>query len=161
LTLRRHRAPIPGSGWITRATIVDQGESLTLGILESEDVPVVPFEDVSVRDLVFLQPLCPPFQRGLPIHTQAGPHDAARAAAFARHGPVEEREVGAWVTLRVGIEEVVRAHVILVDGPLHQPHPKRLRIEAMVLLDSRGNRGEMVDAGERQGRHSLILSRVR
>ena len=48
----------------------------------------------------------------------------------------------------VGVEEVVGAHVVLVDAPLHQPHAQRLRVEAIVVADVGGDGGEVVDAGE-------------
>ena len=114
--LLRHRAAVPGCRRIAGAAVVDEREPLALGILESQGQPAVALEDLAVRDLGFVEALRPPFQRGFTVHAQAGADDAARAAALARHGPVEKGQVGAGAALRVGIEQVVRAHVVLIDA---------------------------------------------
>ena len=52
---------------------------------------------------------------------------------------------------RVGIEQVIGADVVLVDGLLHQPHAERAGVEAHVARRIGGDRGQMMDAGELHG----------
>ena len=46
-----------------------------------------------------------------------------------RDRPVEEGQVGAGRRHAVGVEQVVGADVVLVDGLLHQPHAQRVGVE--------------------------------
>ena len=69
-----------------------------------------------------------------------------RAAPLRRHRPVEEREIGAGAALRVGVEQVIRAHVVLIDRALHETHAERLRVEEMVVANLRRDRGQMMNA---------------
>ena len=149
--LRRNRAAVPRGRRIAGAAIVHEGEPLAFRILESERQAAVALDDLAVRDLGFVEALHPPLQGGFTVHAQARTDDAARAAALAWHGPVEERQVGSGTALRVGIEQVVGAHVVLVDGAFDQPHAERLRVEAVILLDRRRDRGEVMNAGEFHG----------
>ena len=96
-------------------------------------------------DATLVEPLQPPGER-FPPHAQGGADDAAGAAALARRRPVEEGQVGARTALRIRIEEVIRADIVLIDGALHQPHAEGLGVEAAVVADFRGNRGQVVDA---------------
>ena len=131
----RHRAAIPRARRIAGPAIVHQREPLTFRILESQGQPAVALEDVAVRNAGFIEALDPPLQRGFTLHPQTRPNDAARAATLAWHRPVEEREVGAGTPLGIGIEQVVRAHVVLVDAAFDEPHTERLRIEAVIFFD--------------------------
>ena len=74
--------------------------------------------------------------------------DAAGAVAFARHRPVEEREIGSGAALGVGIEQMISAYIVLVDRTLDQTHAERLGVEAMILFDRRRNRGEVMNTGQ-------------
>jgi hypothetical protein len=49
-----------------------------------------------------------------------------RAAFLARRRPVEEGEIGARPRLAVGIKQVIRGNIVLVDGLLDQPHAEHL-----------------------------------
>src|SRR5690606_12950957 len=77
---------------------------------------------------------------------QAGAHDASCPADFARHRPVEEGEIDPGRSHLVRVEEVVGAHVVLVDAPLHQAHAHRSRIEPMVPADVGRDGRQMMDA---------------
>src|SRR3954466_11633907 len=52
---------------------------------------------------------------------------------------------------RVGVEQVVGAHVVLVHGLLDQPHPERAGVEGVVFRGLRRDGGEVMDAGEVHG----------
>ena len=79
----------------------------------------------------------PPLQRGFAVHAQAGADDASRSAAFRRHRPIEERQVAARSAFRVGVEQMIRAHIVLIDGASHQSHAERLSIETVIVFDRR------------------------
>ncbi len=147
----RNRAAVPRCRRIAGAAIVDEGQPLAFRILESECQAAVALEDLAVRDLGFFEALHPPLQGGFTVHTKACTDDAARAAALAWHGPVEKCQVGSGATLGVGIEQMVGAHVVLIDGAFDQPHAERLRVEAVILLNRRRNRGEVMNTGEFHG----------
>jgi len=69
-----------------------------------------------------LQPVAPIVQAVLAGDAQAGARDAVGSAALGRDRKIDEGEIGAGTTFAVGVEQVVCADVILVDGLLHQPH---------------------------------------
>jgi hypothetical protein len=54
------------------------------------------------------------------------------AALFRARRPIKERDIGSGPRLAVGIEQVVRAYVVLVDGFLDQPHAEHAAIEPQV-----------------------------
>jgi hypothetical protein len=143
-----HCTAIPRDRRITGSAIIHQCEPLTLGVFEPQSEAAVPLEDVAVRDLGFIEALNPPLHSGFTRHAQTRPNDGARAATLAWHRPVEERQISAWTPDGIGIEQVVRAHVALVDAAFDQPHAERLRVEAMILLDGGGYRGQMMNARE-------------
>ena len=138
--LRSHTA-----GAIAFAAIVHEREPLAFRIFKRQRVTTVALDDLAMLDATLVEPLQPPGEC-LPPHSQGGADDAARAAALARRRPVEEGEVGARTALRVRIKEVIRADIVLVDGSLHQPHSEGFGVEAAVVADFRGNRGQVVDA---------------
>ena len=47
--------------------------------------------------------------------------------------------------LRVGVEEVIGADVVLVHAPLDETHAQRLGIEVVVLANLRRDRRHMMD----------------
>src|SRR5688500_16750281 len=80
-----------------------------------------------------------------------------RAALLARHSPVEECQIVAGRADGIGIEEVIRSDVVLVDAALHQPHPHHLRVEAVVAGDVRRHRREMMDTGQVHKLYALAM----
>ncbi len=58
--------------------------------------------------------------------------------------PGEERQIRARTPLRVGIEQVVRARVVLVDALLDQAHAEHAGVEVQVLLRRSGDGGDVV-----------------
>ena len=149
LVLGRHRAPVPGHGLIAVAAVIDEREPLALGILEVERQPAVAL-DVSLAAHAAARESARAHHSSVagPRHAEMGPDDAVGAAPLARHLPVEEREVRAGRPDGIGVEQMVRAHVVLIDAALHQTHAERLRVEAIVLADGGRNGREVVDAGE-------------
>jgi hypothetical protein len=62
--------------------------------------------------------------------------------------PVEEGDVAARRGLAVGVEEVIRARVVLVDGLLDEAHAERARVEVVVAAGVGRDGRQVVDAGE-------------
>src|SRR6266576_1261314 len=87
---------------------------------------------------------------------QACARNAVAAAPLRRGRKVEEGEVGAGIGAPVGIEQMVGAHIVLVDGLLDQPHAEQAGIKGQILARLGGNRGQMVNARQL---HGLVLAR--
>jgi hypothetical protein len=95
------------------------------------------------------QPAAPPFQAGGAVHAQTGAGDALPAALLTRGvGPVEEGQIAAGAGQPVGIEEMIGADVVLVDGALDQAHAQGVGVEAQILFGQGGDRGEVVQSGK-------------
>ncbi len=148
LMLRRHGALVPGNRCIPCPPVLHQGEALPLGVLEVQDGPPVPPGDLSHREPLLPEAILPPRQGGLALHPEARSHDAPGPPHLPGDGPVEEGEVGARASHRIGVEEVVGADVVLVDAPLHQAHSHDPGVEAVVVPDAGRDRGEVVDSRE-------------
>jgi hypothetical protein len=58
----------------------------------------------------------------------------------------EERQIGAGMSVRVGVKQVIGPRIVLVDAPLHEPHAEHLRVELQVLLRVAGYGGDVMDA---------------
>ena len=84
-------------------------------------------------------------------HAERRAGDRVGAAALGRGRPVEEGDVGPRRTETVGIEEVIGADVVLVDGLLDQPEAEDARVEIDVLRRLGRDRREVMDAGELHG----------
>ena len=150
--LGRHGAPIPRGGTGSTPAVVHQGEPLPLGILEIQHQAAVALGDLVGTDAERTEALGPPLERGSAAHAQVRARQAVRAAPLARHLPVEECQVRPRRPDGVGVEQVVRADVVLIDAALHQAHAQRLGVEAVVPADVGGNRREVMNAGEIHGR---------
>ena len=57
--------------------------------------------------------------------------------------------------LRVGVEEVVGAGIVLVDAALHEPHAEHAGVEVEVLLRGSGDRGDVVEPVDALHAHSM------
>src|SRR3546814_9711059 len=71
-----------------------------------------------------------------------------RAAPLARHGPVEEGQVGAGAARAIIEEQVIGGRVVLVHGFLDPPQPQRFGIEPVVGRSVGGDRRQVVNTGE-------------
>ena len=150
LMRRRHRALLPGISF-ARAAVVDQAEALAFRILEIERQAAVALGDLAGLHAGCVEVLLPPLEALRARDAQAGAGDRMRAALLGRRRPVEEGEVGAGPRQRVGVEQVIGAGVVLVDGLLDHPHAHRAGVEALVARRVGRNRGQMMDAGELHG----------
>ena len=90
-------------------------------------------------------------QSASPVHPQGRVDDAVGAAPLALGREVEECEVGAGGRHAVCIEQVIGAHVVLVDGLLDEPHSQSLRVEGVVARRIGRDGGEMVNSSQLHG----------
>ena len=108
--------------------------------------------DALVRDPLGAEALRPEGQRLLGAHARDDPvhHPGARAA---RDGArvLEEGQLRAGTALLVGVEQVIDAGVVLVDGLGHQAQAEHARVEVDVARCVAGDRGDVVDALESHG----------
>ena len=139
-------------GGVALPLVVDERETLALGILELEDEPTVALCDLADGDALLGQVVTPPVEGVAPVHSQVRPRDAASAALLAGHVPIEERQVVPRAADGVGVEEVIGADVVLIHAALDEAHPHHLGVEAVVRADVSGDGGEVMNAGEVHGR---------
>ena len=100
-----------------------------LGIGEAQP-PGLPVD----RDALAGEPLGPEVERRLGADAMDDRLDHPRARPARRRARVlEERDVGARRALLVGVEEVVDARVVLVDGLLDEPEAEHAHVEVDVL----------------------------
>jgi hypothetical protein len=100
--------------------------------------------DLPERDAVFLQARAP-IREAVGRHFQCDLDRQPVAEPRRRKlGPGEERQVRARMPFRVGIEQVIRAGVVLIDAALDEPHPEHAGIEIDVLLRGARNRGDVM-----------------
>ena len=145
--LGRNRALLPRK-CSAEPAIIDQRQPLALEILELQRQPAVDVRDIAHRPAARLQPFAPETKRLLTVHSESGPRHRARTAHLALHRPVEESDVGAGTGLRVGIEQVVGADVVLVDGLLHQAQPHGLGVEFVIAARIRRHGRQMMNSGQ-------------
>src|SRR5690606_21526924 len=141
----------------SRSTVQHQAQSLPLGILEVEMPTSVSLDGLAMGHTVLLESSGPVREVVAGLHAQARKGDVVVSPALSRHGPIEELYVVAGTSHLVRVEEVIRPHVVLVDGALHEPHSKHLREEALVLFDSGGDGSEVVEARQ-AAQHELIVA---
>jgi hypothetical protein len=163
LVLGGDRAAVP---WmrLPSPAVVDEGEPLSLPILEVEGEPAVALDDVAVRDAVLVEVAAPELERGEAVDAEVRARDRPRPPTLPRNGPVEEREIRPRRPLRIRVEQVVGADVVLVDRPPDEAHPERPRVEAVVLPDPRRDRGQVMNALEihvRAHPSSVVVCRAR
>ena len=147
LMRRRQWALLPGER-LAGTAVVDQAETLAFRVLEIERQASVALGDLGGLHAGRSEMLLPPFEALRAGDAQAGAGDRMRAALLARRRPVEEGEIGAGPGQRIGIEQVIGAGVVLVDGLLDHPHAQRPGIEALVARRVGRDRGQVMDAGE-------------
>src|ERR1044072_133753 len=111
---RRHRA-LPPRVCVARAAVIDQAQALALRILEVEREAPIALGDLACFRARGAEMLLPPLEAFRAGNAQRGASERMRATLLARRRPIEEGEVGAGPRQRVGIEQMVRAGVVLVD----------------------------------------------
>ncbi len=151
--LRRHRALLPRRGW-PRAAVIDQHQPLALTILERQRQTAVDLDDLTGMAARFLEAVPPVTKAFFAGDAQSGAGNAVGAAPLRCCREIEECKVGAGIGVSVGVEQMIGADVVLIDGLLHQPHAEQAGIERQVLPRFRGNRCQMVNPGQL---HRIIL----
>ena len=138
---------VPGREWPrVRGAAFGQRHTHPVDVGERQDLVAEPGLDRVDCDAVLLQPGPPPGQ------TAGGyfqTHFDRQTVAHLRRGhvrPGEKRQVRSGVTFRIGVEEVVRAGIVLVDAPFDQAHPENPGVKVEVLLRRPGNGGDVVKA---------------
>jgi hypothetical protein len=101
-----------------------------------------------------LQAVAPVTETFLAGDAQSRARDAVAPAPLRRRRKIEESEVGAGIGLSVGVEQMVGADVVLVDGLLDQPHAEQAGIKRQILARFGRNRGQMVNPRQQ---HRIIL----
>jgi hypothetical protein len=101
------------------------------------------------RDVLAGQALLPEGQRlGRPDAPDDPVDHPGTRAARDRPRVLEEGELRSRAPALVGVEEVIDARVVLVDGLGHQPQAEDARVEIDVARRVPGDRGDVVDAVE-------------
>ena len=137
--------------WKRRLVGGHQRQPLALGIAEVECRPAARLRDLVVLHDVFDQPLPPPAECAR-RHPEPDAGDVAHPGPVRhRARPVEEGDVGAGRALRVGIEEVVGGHVVLVHRLLHQAQAQHVAVEVQVDGRVAGDGGDVVQAEQGHG----------
>ena len=104
--------------------------------------------DVAGHAAGLLQPVAPKAKAFLAGDAQAGARNAVGAAPLGRGRKIEEGEIGAGIGLAVGVEQMIGADVVLVDGLLDQPHAEQAGVKRQIFARFGGNRGQMMNSGQ-------------
>ena len=124
LMFRRHRAVLPRRGR-PRAAVVDQHQPLAFAVLERQRQPAVDFDDLAGDAAGRLQAVAPVAEAVFAGDAQAGARDRIAAAPLRGGRKIEEGQIGAGIGFAVGVEQVIGADIVLVDGLLDQPHAQQ------------------------------------
>src|SRR5947209_15685713 len=82
--------------------------------------------------------------------------------AARRHlRPGKKREVGAGMTVGVGVEKMISAGIVLVHTPLHQSHAENTCVKIQVLLRRSGDGGDVMEPVDRVHRANNRAGSVR
>ena len=130
------------SGDLERIRVI---QPLAFAVFERQRQPAVDFGDlagVAARLLQTVPPVAEAFFAG---DAQSGARNAVAAAPLRCCRKIEECEVGAGIGVSVGVEQMIGADVVLIDGLLDQPHAEQAGIKRQILPRFRGNRGQMVN----------------
>src|SRR6266852_7051781 len=95
----------------------------------------------------FLEAVPPVTKAFFASDAQSGAGNAVGSAPLGCCRKIEESEVSAGIGVSVGVEQMMGADVVLIDGLLHQPHAEQAGVERQILPRFRGNRGQMVNPG--------------
>ena len=142
--LRRHRAALPRRG-CADAAVIHQHQPLAFAVFKGKRQPSVDFADIAAVSAGLLQAIAPVPQTFLAGDAQAGAGNAVGSTPFRRGRKIEESEVGAGIGFAVGIEQMIGADVVLIDGLLDQPHAEQAGVKGQIFTRFRGNRGQMVN----------------
>src|SRR6185295_10174012 len=107
-----------------------------------EAVPTPPSSTSTSR----LEAIPPVAQRLFTRDAQARARDRIGSAPLGGGREIEEGEIGAGIGFAVGIEQVIGADVVLVDGLIDQPHAKQAGVEGQIVPGFRRDRGQMMNS---------------
>ena len=128
------------------AAIVDQHQPLALAVLERQRQPAVDLDDIAGHGAGLFQAI-PPVAEGLFARdAQARARDRIGSAPLGGGREIEEGEIGAGIGFAVGIEQVIGADVVLVDGLLDQPHAEQAGVKGHIVPRLRRDRGQMMNS---------------
>src|SRR6266568_2201978 len=105
-----------------------------------------------------LQPVPPKPKTVLAGDAQSRARNAVAAAPLGRRRKVEEGEVGAGIGAPVGVEQMIGADVVLVNGLLDQPHAEQAGVKGEILARLGGNRGQMVNPRQLHAWSSRVIA---
>jgi hypothetical protein len=145
LALARHRAVFPRREGTRRIALsFDERKPQPVRIADGQRaVTEASFNGFELRSIAF-QPRGPEPQ-AVERHLEADFDRQAVADARRRHvRPRKEREIGARTPLRVRVEQVIRAGIVLIDALLDQPHAQHAGVEVQVLLRGTRDRGDVM-----------------
>ena len=141
-----------GTGLFSHASCVasirrlDEREMLAVRIVEQERAVAAPLVDARDLRAALRESRAPILerargnrQRDLDAESDAEP---ARRRILKR----EEGEIGARMSRRVGIKEVIRVRRILIHTLLHQAHAEHAGVEVEILLRVAGDRRDVMNA---------------
>ena len=145
LVFRWHRAALPRRGRAL-AAVVDQHQPLALAVLERQRQPAVDLDDIAGHAAGLFQAIPPVAQRLFAGDAQAGARDRIGSALLGGGREIEEGEIGAGIGFAVGVEQVIGADVVLVDGLFHQPHAEQAGVKGHIVPRLRRDRGQMMNS---------------
>jgi hypothetical protein len=145
LVLGGYRAVSPRrKGARGRPSALDQRDTEAVRIGEGECRITESFLDWINREPAFFEPRAP--ERQAPSWNLEARFNGETVtdARRCRVSPGEERQVGAWMSLGVGVEQMIGPGIVLVHAALDQPHPEHARVEVEILLRGTGDRRDVV-----------------
>jgi len=82
--------------------------------------------------------------------------------AARRHlRPWKERQVRAGISVRICVEQMIGARIVLINASFHQPHSQNAGIEIQVLLRRSGDRRDVMKSVDGVHRANTIARRLR
>ena len=126
--------------------VVDQHQPLALAVLERQRQPAVDLDDIAGHGAGLFQAIPPVAQRLFARDAQAGARDRIGSAPLGGGREIEEGEIGAGIGFAVGVEQVIGADVVLVDGLLDQPHAEQAGVKGQIVPRLRRDRGQMMNS---------------
>ena len=129
---------------------------MAFAIFKRQRQPAADLGDIAGVAARLLQAIPPIAKTFLAGDAQGGARNTVAAAPLRRGRKIEERKIGAGIGLRVGVEQVIGADVVLVDGLLDQPHAEQAGIKRQILARFRGNCSQVVNSRQL---HRILLAR--
>ncbi len=130
------------------AAIIGQAQPLAFRVLKIENCATGNLKYVASFDALSFEVIAPPIEAFNPTHAQSCPRNTVCAAPFTMDGPIEKGNVSPRRCQPIGIEQMICAGVILIDGFLDKSKPERVGIEATIARCISGNGCQMMQPCE-------------